>query len=607
LYRLRIGAFPDARWAVPADGGRWHAPAVCGGGVPHCGSRSCAPFLVRREIHKCPPSDLSLLGAACALALIGTLAAPARAAGGLAPDGDFEAAPFASYYTHGAGSFTWATDQHYSGTHSLKIVSTQPAGQLARWMTNTDAIRATPGTTYTASALYKTEAVAGQATLAASFWTANGVWTGTTVTSPTGLSGTNTWRLLDLQARAPAGSVSVRIELRLYGPGTIWIDDLSVTSQTEGPPVLFTPPSISGADYAGQTPVGDPGVWGGTQPITFYTGWLACSPYDCDGGYEGSTPGTYAYPHPTAGMAGYRLDFQVIAQNAYGSAVVGVQSSHIKPPPGSPPALTNAPEASGAARVGEALVTTPGTWIGADSIRYQWERCDVLPVYPWGADESTCTDIAGATGPSFVPTDAQLLSAVRVRVIASNGNGSTSAYAKFWPSAFYSWQLFTVIGPKANLVPNADVEAPPNGYYTHGNATFSWATDASRSGTHSLKIVSTQPTGQLARWMTLTQAIKVTPGSRYEANVSMKTRDVVQGAGLSVTFWDASGSYLGVADSPWQLSNVDPSGHLVNNDDWYSPQLTTTAPPHSAFARIELRLWGPGTLWADDLSVIQYG
>ena len=62
----------------------------------------------------------------------------------LAPDPDFEASPFASYSTNGTGTFSWATDQSHSPTHSLKIVSTN--GTLNRWLVETNAIAATPAT-----------------------------------------------------------------------------------------------------------------------------------------------------------------------------------------------------------------------------------------------------------------------------------------------------------------------------------------------------------------------------------------------------------------------------------------------------------------------------
>jgi hypothetical protein len=97
----------------------------------------------------------ALVLAGC-LALAGASGGPARAAGGLAPDGDFEASPYASYYTNGSGTFTWATDQSYSYSHSLKVVSVQAPGELARWMTNTNAIAVTPGVTYAVAAEFKT-------------------------------------------------------------------------------------------------------------------------------------------------------------------------------------------------------------------------------------------------------------------------------------------------------------------------------------------------------------------------------------------------------------------------------------------------------------------
>ncbi len=318
---------------------------------------------------------------ACALLVVGPGAGASGAAGGLAPDGDFELSPFAWYYTHGSGTFTYASDRYVSPTHSLKIVSEQAEGQLARWMTNTDAITVTAGRTYgVAAQLMK---LGGRATLAVSFWNASRVWVGTTLESAA-VPADNAWTAASLEATAPPGSWYMRVEFRLSGPGTLWIDDVSVNAAVEPPP------------------------------------------------------------------------------------------------------------------------------------------------------------------------------------------------------------------PAANLVPNGDVEAQPDAaYYTHGTGTFSWATDASHSPLHSLKLVSTQPADGLARWMTRTDAIRVAPGVSYDASAWLKTSGVAQHADLTITFWDAGQSYLGLTASS--------ATTMVGTTDWTEATVRATAPPGSASVRVELRLYGPGTVWGDDL------
>jgi hypothetical protein len=52
---------------------------------------------------------------------------------------------------------------------------------------------------------------------------------------------------------------------------------------------------------------------------------------------------------------------------------------------------------------------------------YRWQRCD--------ATGTTCDEIAGATGASYVLTHAEVGFRVRAAVIATNGDGSATAFS----------------------------------------------------------------------------------------------------------------------------------------------------------------------------------
>src|SRR5262249_12284318 len=71
--------------------------------------------------------------------------------------------------------------------------------------------------------------------------------------------------------------------------------------------------------------------------------------------------------------------------------------------------------------VGSTLTANPGTWQGSApiSFQYQWEIC--------GAHGEACHDIAGATGQTFTLRPQDPGNTLRVRVIASNSDGSASA------------------------------------------------------------------------------------------------------------------------------------------------------------------------------------
>jgi len=84
------------------------------------------------------------------------------------------------------------------------------------------------------------------------------------------------------------------------------------------------------------------------------------------------------------------------------------------------PKNTVAPTISGTPQVGQTLTATPGTWTGSPaSFTYQWQRCD-----PAGAN---CADIPAATGPTYVLTDSDVGSTIRVVVSAQNALGTATA------------------------------------------------------------------------------------------------------------------------------------------------------------------------------------
>ena len=84
-----------------------------------------------------------------------------------------------------------------------------------------------------------------------------------------------------------------------------------------------------------------------------------------------------------------------------------------------PPANTSPPTIDGQAIVGQLLAADVGIWSGLPSgYTYQWELCD-------GAG-ANCADIAGATDAAYTPVTGDAGSTLRVKVVATNGNGSSA-------------------------------------------------------------------------------------------------------------------------------------------------------------------------------------
>src|SRR3954471_3338715 len=85
------------------------------------------------------------------------------------------------------------------------------------------------------------------------------------------------------------------------------------------------------------------------------------------------------------------------------------------------PVTVDAPTVTGQASEGEILVADKGTWSGSSPIQYdyRWKRCDGL-----GA---ACSAIGGATSKSYTIQHADVGNRLRVKVTATNDEGSASA------------------------------------------------------------------------------------------------------------------------------------------------------------------------------------
>jgi hypothetical protein len=106
--------------------------------------------------------------------------------------------------------------------------------------------------------------------------------------------------------------------------------------------------------------------------------------------------------------------FQVQAIDAAGNTSTVADSWTV-----TAPANTESPSIVGQARVGQTLSATTGSWSGAPSFAYQWERCNPLGL--------GCLPIEGATNSTYTAVSADAGSTLAVQVTATSSAGSTSA------------------------------------------------------------------------------------------------------------------------------------------------------------------------------------
>ena len=88
------------------------------------------------------------------------------------------------------------------------------------------------------------------------------------------------------------------------------------------------------------------------------------------------------------------------------------------------PTVTALPTVSGTAAKGKTLTASSGSWTGSTPITfaYRWVRCD--------ASGSGCTDISGATTSTYVIESSMVGKRLRVRVTATNGDGTAAALSE---------------------------------------------------------------------------------------------------------------------------------------------------------------------------------
>ncbi len=199
--------------------------------------------------------------------------------------------------------------------------------------------------------------------------------------------------------------------------------------QTAGPtpvivnaaPTSLAPPALtwSGAyGIAGETATGTTGTWQGTAPIAYSYRWDACDPTGSNcSAIAGATSASYTAQPSDAGNT---LELVVTATNALGSATS--TSAPLAVATTAPPTSLTAPTISGTAQDGRTLTATPGAWTqDPTGYTFQWQDCTTT-----GA-QTSCSDIPGATGQTYLLADSDVDDQIDVQVTASNSAGSNTA------------------------------------------------------------------------------------------------------------------------------------------------------------------------------------
>ena len=190
------------------------------------------------------------------------------------------------------------------------------------------------------------------------------------------------------------------------------------TGRAEATPAPTSPPRITGTPRQGALLRAVPGSWSG-GPVAFAFQWRSC---DATGSscvdVPSATDSIYAI-RPTDVARTLRLS--ITARNASGTTTaVAPPTAAIAPAPAGVPLNAARPTVTGRVRKGEQVSAQPGTWSGADPIRftYDWRRCD-----PTGG---ACQDTS-RHDQTYRPRGEDVGHALRVLVTARNVKGTSVA------------------------------------------------------------------------------------------------------------------------------------------------------------------------------------
>ena len=194
------------------------------------------------------------------------------------------------------------------------------------------------------------------------------------------------------------------------------VSGLVAASALAAAPTNTAPPTITGTAQQGKTLRAHNGTWT-NSPTSFSYRWQRCA---ADGtgcsNIDNASNQTY---RATSADVDRTLRVVVTASNHDGQTSANSQTTDVISA-NTPPKNTSAPTISGAARVGEELTASRGTWTGGvRSYAYQWQRCDVTG--------ENCADVTGANGSTYGVRSADVGHTLQVKVTATNLAGSTSA------------------------------------------------------------------------------------------------------------------------------------------------------------------------------------
>jgi hypothetical protein len=240
--------------------------------------------------------------------------------------------------------------------------------------------------------------------------------------------------------------------------GTATATSAATAAVAADPPVNIGTPSIAGTAKKTFTLTASAGSWT-PAGATFTYQWQR----DTGSGFaniSGATAPTYTL---VAADVGYPVRVKVTATNVDGSAsATSAQTATVL---AAAPGSATAPMITQNHRVGDTIIATDGTWNpAATSYAYQWQR----------RVAGSWSDITGATSKTYTIVTADAGAVVRVKVTATNADGTGTGFSGTSPTIVAPPVPPTSIAaPTGSLTDTGTLTIDP-GTWTPASATFTY-------------------------------------------------------------------------------------------------------------------------------------
>ena len=209
---------------------------------------------------------------------------------------------------------------------------------------------------------------------------------------------------------AADGGHALRVLVTATGPGGSTSAASGQTAAIADPPVLLSPPAISGTVKRGRTLTASPGAW--EKASSFAYAWERRTGADWNA-IAGATEAAYV---PGAADVGHALRVRVVAANPTAAAEPVTSDATVAVADAPVPSLLQPPVVTGTLYVGETLAAAADEWADAASTSVRWQRR--APGGEW-------TAIAGANARTYTLTADDAGADVRAVVTALNEDGET--------------------------------------------------------------------------------------------------------------------------------------------------------------------------------------